>query len=56
MNPLMQYTTKQLVEELARREGVEEMVVAPEESYKISDEEGREILDTGPARILVVID
>jgi hypothetical protein len=55
-------TTKELVDELAKREGVTEHTCAPHQPYSIwisIDFEGRSpdtIRETGPARILVVID
>lgn len=45
---LKDYTTKELVEELSKRIGVEETVVAPHEDD--------EICVQGPAIVLVVID
>lgn len=56
MNPLADYTTKQLVEELARREGVTEHKIDHLETYCIESDTGIALDDTGPARILVVID
>ena len=54
-------TTKELVDELSKREGVEQFIVDPEDSYKLSI--GYSLAkttgikeDTGPARIIVVID
>ena len=49
-------TTKELVNELSKREGVKEIIIQPYEWYQISG--GKEQWDTGigPARILVVID
>ena len=48
--------TKELVEELAKREGVKEIVVQPYEWYQISGEKEQWKTGTGPARILVVWD
>lgn len=45
---LERYTTKELVEELMTREGVEQKTVEPYEDYKVSV--------NGPAIVLVVID
>jgi hypothetical protein len=59
------FTTKALVEELSKREGVRELVCPwPDAIYKVevmTDSSGcgseRVVIDrTGPARILVVID
>ena len=49
-------TTKELVEELAKREGVKEIVVQPYEWYQVSGEKEQWDHGLGPARILVVVD
>lgn len=48
-------STKALVEELANREGVKEIIAKPYEVYLVKTEEDS-IASDGPARILVVID
>ena len=48
MTDITEYSTKELVEELSKREGVTEYVVPPHE--------GREYWIEGAARVLVVID
>ena len=55
-SPLRRFRTKELVEELAKREGVKEIVVQPYEWYQISGEKEQWKTGTGPARILVVWD
>jgi hypothetical protein len=56
-------TTKALVEELAKREGVREITAGPDDEcqvsvWKIIDDEGEGDADdfSGPARILIVTD
>ena len=49
-------TTKELVEELAKREGVKEIIVQPYEWYQVCGEKEQWDHGTGPARILVVWD
>jgi len=54
-------STKELVEELAKREGVIEHTVAPHAPYDVWISENwngtaENVSETGPARILVVID
>lgn len=54
-------STKDLVEELAKREGVTEHTVAPHAPYDVRISENwkrtaENVSETGPARILVVID
>ena len=54
-------TTESIVNELAKREGVREVICEPYELYKLRFEfKGEKVPlvleDTGPARILVVID
>lgn len=48
-------TTKEIHEELAKREGVKEIVVAPHEPFKIVTDQV-EYESTGPAVILINID
>ena len=48
-------TTKEIHEELAKREGVKEVVVGPHEPFKIVTDQG-EYESTGPAHILINID
>lgn len=48
-------TTKELHEELVKREDVKEIIVAPYEPFKIVTDQG-ECESTGPARILINID
>lgn len=52
---LSKVSTKELVEELQRREAVEAVAAAPYEDYRITVGE-RDITDTGPAIILRVWD
>jgi hypothetical protein len=54
-------STKDLVDELAKREGVQEHTVAPRAPYDLWisetwDRHADNLNETGPARILVVID
>ena len=49
-------STKELVEELAKREGVKEIIILPYEWYQVSGEKEQWDTGLGPARILVVID
>jgi hypothetical protein len=49
-------STKELTEEMSKREGVKEIVVQPYEWYQISGEKEQWDHGTGPARILVVWD
>ncbi len=55
MNQLGQYTTAQLVEELKRREGVQEMYIEPHIGFDI-EAPYQSMSESGPATILVVID
>jgi len=48
-------STKELVEELSKREAVEKTTIAPYQEYKIIID-GKEIVDTGPAVILKIWD
>ena len=52
---LSKVSTRELVEELQKREAVESVAVAPYEEYRITVG-GLEIADTGPAVILRVWD
>ena len=52
---LSQYSTRELVAELQKREAVESVAAAPYEKYRITVGE-REIADTGPAIILRIWD
>ena len=52
---LSKVSTRELVEELQKREAVGAVAVAPYEGYRITVG-GREITDTGPAIILRVWD
>ena len=56
-NKMENESTKQLVEELVNREGVEELCISPcdEVLIKINDI-NKEIKVIGPARILIIID
>lgn len=49
------YSTKELHEELAKREGVNEIVIGPHEPFKIVTDQG-DYESTGPAHILINID
>jgi hypothetical protein len=49
------YSTKQLVEELLRRDGVKVITAEPNQKYSI-DAETEGVTDTGPAIILVITD
>jgi len=58
---LSEIPTCYLVNELAKREGVEEILIGPDETYCVGrDDEAADTPPTGgnggPARILVVID
>ena len=53
---LSEIPTKELVEELAKREGVKEIIIQPYEWYQITGEKEQWKTGTGPARILVVVD
>lgn len=55
MTDIKEYTTRELVEELKKREGVEHVQCQPYEDYAISSNTAM-LNDTGPAVILVVID
>lgn len=46
------YSTKELHEELAKREGVKEIVIGPHESFKIATDQA-DHESTGPAHILI---
>ena len=48
--------TCELVDELVKREGVEEVLIGVNETYGIRSETGIGKLSSGPARILIVID
>ena len=52
---LSKCSTRELVEELQKREAVEAVAAAPYEGYRITVGE-REIADTGPAIILCIWD
>lgn len=52
---LAKISTRELVEELAKREAVERFVIEPYQSYKITVG-GNEIFDDGPAVILRIWD
>lgn len=52
---LSKVSTRELVEELRKREAVEAFTAAPYEDYCIAAG-GREVADTGPAVILLVWD
>ena len=54
--PIEKLSTKALVTELAKREGVMEYAIDPYIKYVVEDETGIYTSETGPARILVVID
>ena len=49
-------TTKEVVNELCKREGVKEIIILPYEWYQVSSEKEQWDHGTGPARILVVVD
>jgi len=53
---LSEFTKKEIVEELCKREGVKEIWIEPYERYAIIPERSDSVHDTGAARILVVID
>lgn len=52
------FPTCELVEELVKREGVAEIDIKPHQNYHImnADDDTPFFTDTGPARILVVVD
>lgn len=52
---LQEISTRELVEELAKREAVEQFIAEPYQAYKITIGEN-EIFDDGPAVILRVLD
>lgn len=52
---LSKVSTRELVEELAKREAVEQFIAEPYQAYKISIGEN-ETTDTGPAVILQIWD
>ena len=56
MGNLSKVSTKELVEELRKREGVDSIEVEPYISYEINVEENPPINAEGPAIILNVID
>lgn len=59
MKTIKELITKELIEELKRREGVKVIDVKPYHPYYISvdeDFEDVEVDETGPAIVLVVID
>lgn len=49
-------STKELVEELAKREGITEYEAGPGEAFELRIRGKKVIDDTGPVRILVVMD
>lgn len=49
------YSTKELHEELVKREGVNEIVIGPHEPFKIVTDQG-DYKSTGPARLLINVD
>ncbi|TDL40594.1 BC1881 family protein [Macrococcoides bohemicum] len=54
-----EYTTKELVDELKKRKGVEEVFAEVEDRYDIEIGDSRSSVTTfglGPARILIIID
>jgi hypothetical protein len=51
--PLSEYTTAELHEELAKREGVREMTLLIDNEYEIADKNGMICVIQGPARILI---
>lgn len=53
---IAELTTKELVDELSKREGITTYPIDPYIKYVVEDETGIYTQDTGPARILVVID
>lgn len=54
---LSKFSTKELHEELAKREGVREIVIDPEDTIFLTTFNAGVVLDDcGPARILVNID
>jgi len=56
MLELSNFSTKELVEELKKRDGVDSIQVNPYVRYEINVEENPRIKETGPAIILNVID
>lgn len=54
-NQLQSISTRQLVEELQKRQGVNRRMISPYEKYKIILDDSI-IEDIGPAVLLVVID
>ena len=58
MDVLSDVSTRDLVEELSKREGVKEIVAEPYQEFDLNLGGNRveEIPDSGPARILVVWD
>ena len=58
---LRKVSTKELVEELSNREGVEDIGVGPHQEYRLETQANEDYdavnkEDSGPATILVVID
>lgn len=55
-----EYTTKELVEELVKRKGVEEVFAEVEDRYDVviysEDKSSVTTFGLGPARILIIID
>ena len=52
---LQEISTRELVEELAKRDAVEQFIAEPYQTYKITIGEN-EIFDDGPAVILRILD
>jgi hypothetical protein len=56
LKPLSEYSTKELYEELLKREGIREIKVDMGERVEIFDERGSLDYVEGPARLLINID
>jgi len=56
LHGIIYFSTKELTDELAKREGVKEIIIQPYEWYQVSSEKEQWDTGLGPARILVVID
>jgi hypothetical protein len=56
LKPLNEYSTKELYEELLRREGIREIKVGMGERVEIFDKHGSLDYVEGPARLLINID
>ena len=56
LHGIIYFSTKELTDELAKREGVKEIIVQPYEWYQVCGEKEQWDHGTGPARILVVWD